>query len=132
MGENRDVVREDLESESLTDSDGGGGSEDEDSEYEDLSPFVVEPRDAAAMGTTEGPGASSSAPEASKRATDKDTMREEEAKWALVEQRSKVPQGANLQVPDTEWREGGSEERVQRRRARPIRPAVRRRPYEAP
>jgi hypothetical protein len=48
-------------------------------EYEDISSFVVEPRDAATTGTTRGPGASSKAPEARKRAADEDAVRDEEA-----------------------------------------------------
>jgi hypothetical protein len=61
MGEDRYVTHEELESESSTNSGGGNGSEDEESEYEDVSLFVVEPHDATVTGTTEAPGASSSA-----------------------------------------------------------------------
>jgi hypothetical protein len=55
-------------------------------EYKDDSVLVIEPRDAAVMGTMRGLGASSSAPKARKRAADGDTTQEEEAKRARVEQ----------------------------------------------
>lgn len=61
--------------------------EEVESEYEDDSMLVIEPRDAAVTGTMRGPGASSSAPKARKCAADGDTVQEEEAKQARVEQR---------------------------------------------
>jgi hypothetical protein len=82
MGEDRDVMQEELELESSTDSGNINDSEDEESQYEDVSSF--------ATGTTDSPGASSSVPEARKRAADEDATREE-AKRAQVEQCSEVP-----------------------------------------
>jgi hypothetical protein len=129
MGEDRDVVKEELQSEPSTNSDSEEESKEVESEYEDVSVFVIEPLGATATGTSRGPGVSSNAPEARKHAAEGDAVQEEEAKRARVEQRS--------EAADTEKREGGSEERarsgdIRRWRARPTRPVVRRRPYRAP
>jgi hypothetical protein len=73
---------------------------------------MVELCDAAAAETKRGPEVSSRALEARKRTADEDAAREEEAKWARVEQCLEVLQAASLQVADMKQREGGLEERA--------------------
>jgi hypothetical protein len=60
------------------------------SEYEDDSVFVIEPRDAAMTGIMKGPRESFNAPEARKRAVDGGMVQKEKVKWARVEQRSEM------------------------------------------
>jgi hypothetical protein len=94
MGEDHDVVQEELQSEPSIDFDGEEESEEVESEYEDDSVFVMEPHDAAVTGTTWGPRASSNTPEARKSAADGDTA-QEELKRARVEQHSEAASTAD-------------------------------------
>jgi hypothetical protein len=64
MGEDHDVMQEELQSKPSIDSDGEEESKEVESEYEDDTVFVIEPCYARAMGTMKGPGVSSSAPKA--------------------------------------------------------------------
>jgi hypothetical protein len=105
MGEDRDAVQEDLQSESSTDSDREEESEEMESDYEDDSVFVVAPHGTAATGTSEGSGSSSSAPKVRKHATDKDAVQVEAAKRARVERHSEGLLGSPAPVVNAEWRE---------------------------
>jgi hypothetical protein len=87
MGEDRDAVQDELESEPLFDSDDGEESKEVET---DDSMFVVGPRVTAALATTKAIGASFSAPEARKCTVDRGTEQEEEAKRDRVGQCSTV------------------------------------------
>jgi hypothetical protein len=85
MGEDRDTVQDQLESEPLFNSNDGEKSEVE----LDDSMFMVGPRDTAVSGTTKAPGAFSSAPEVRKHGANGGVVKEE-AKRARVGQRLEV------------------------------------------
>jgi hypothetical protein len=105
MGEDRNIMQEELESKSLTNSNGQEESKEVESEHEGDSVFVVVPNGTTAKRSAEGSGTSSSIPDGRKRASNKGAVQAEEAKWAQVEHRLERLQGSPPSVVNAERRE---------------------------
>jgi hypothetical protein len=113
MGEDRDIMQEELESKSSTNSDGEEESEEVESEHEGDSVFVVLPHGTMATGTAKGSGTSFSTSEGRKPAADKDAAQAKEAKRARVEHHLEGLQGSPPPVVNAERREDETGARAQ-------------------
>jgi hypothetical protein len=105
MGEDRNVMQEELKSESSTDCDGKEELEEVESEHEGDSVFVVVACGTVATGTAEGSRTSFSAPEGRKHAANEDVVQAEEAKRARVDHHSEGLQGSPPPVVNADQRE---------------------------
>jgi hypothetical protein len=82
MGEDRDTVQEEYESEPLTDSDQGDRSQEEESESGGADLFVVKPGGPTGLQIPEGSRMSARVPKARKRIVEDDAALMEEGKRA--------------------------------------------------
>jgi hypothetical protein len=92
MGEDRDAIQEEYESEPLTDFDDSNRSEEEESESGDADLFMVKPRSTTGSQIPKGSRMPASAPEAMKCIEEDAAAPTEEVKWARVEKHSGTPQ----------------------------------------